>query len=913
MRKTIRLLGIFIWLTGSLFAENGAQSSTTIMNGNKIVLSVSSAGKIVSEKGLVAEWPVASGHEYLQSATPLFIIGGQNPQVVEWQLDASMDNKAVILSDQPDDWPSSFQNTWPGYAGRGIINADLESYSLSTNNDLGLTLLVRVWQWNHFMAQDMAIVYFELTNNSTNDYADFNFGFYANVNAGGDFGGDVLEAIQNQVVVADADGVGRGSGIASEIGEWNKVGQFSFLFIESPELNNDQIDNDNDGMIDESRFDGIDNDNDWSALTDDLGADGVANTQDEGENDGIPTLGEPNFDIKDWDEAEQIPLSSFSILSGSSVDLSNAWELLSYLISGSIDENGAGNGFIVGGSSFSLKAGETKRAAVIIMLSQNDLDREANAEIGEQIKNEDYSFLKAAAKPKVSAVSKNKQIILYWDSDTENIPGFEGYKIFKSTDPGFNDSYTVTDDHGVLIYHKTSAIFDLDNGIRDFYADHYKGFRYYLGKNSGLKHVWTDGVVNNGKTYYYAVVAYTSGDDNAGIFPTESTKRITVKPDGTIVTEDNTVRIIPVVESMGFVDETSDYQHTSGFATGNVEIEIADRRLVRNNARYEISFDDTTFSNTVYTITDVTDEQSPIVVVSESDNFSSPGVKSEGDPFIDGMRFYLFDDPLKWDSSPEKTKWISGNSNWKIELSANSNLGTPELVPADYEVRFAEAGVDTAIFSTPVPIPFEVWNVTDSNNMYKENVLLLDQNADGEWNSGELIYVVEGDIISDFKPIYWTIILTTPDDQDITSIPPVSGDVAQLRTKKPFTYGDKFIISTEGISSNPLAAGSSLDEIAVVPNPYIINSGFEQMSLYTGGSAERKLEFINLPTTCIIRIFDLRGNYLRQLDHKSSVDNGSEFWDLKTENNETVSYGVYFYHIDAPGVGQTIGRFAVIR
>jgi len=906
MKKLMRILGIFIWLTGMIIAQN----NSTILNGNKLVLSVSSTGKIVSEKGLVAEWPVASGHEYLQSATPLFVIGGQNPQVIEWELDDSMENNPVVLSDHPEDWPNSFQNTWPSYTATGIINADLESYSVSANNSLGLELITRVWQWNHFMAQDMAVVYFELTNNSTNDYDSFNFGLHSKVNAGGDYEGDELKSIQDQVIVSDADGIGKGGGIASEIGEWNKVGQLSFHFIESPELNHDQIDNDNDGMIDESRFDGIDNDNDWSLDTDDLGADGVANTQDEGENDSLATLGEPNFDIMDWDEAEQIPFESFSILSGSSINLNNASELLSYLNSGTIDNFGSGNSFIAGGSNFSLKAGETKRAAIIVMLSQNDRDREANSEIAEQLKNKDYSFIKAAAKPIVSAVSKNKQIILYWDNDTESIPGFEGYKIFKSTDPGFNDSYTVTDDHGILIYHKTSAIFDLNNNNPEFFGEHYNGFRYYLGKNSGLKHVWTDNVVNNGKTYYYAVVAYTRGEENEGIFPTESTKRITVHPDGTVLTEDNTVRVIPNAESMGFVKETTNYQHTNGFATGDMEIEIVDRRLVRNNANYEITFDDTSFSNTVYTIKDITDEQSPIVLISESDNFSTSELKNEGDPFVDGMRFFIFDDPLIWDSSPEKTKWISGNSNWTIELLANSNLGQPVLVPSDYEVRFAGAGVDTAIFTTPIPIPFEVWNVSDSSNIYKENVLVLDQNADGEWNSGEIIYVVEGTTASNFQPVYWSIVLTA--DTNITSIPPVSGDVAQIKTKKPFSYNDKLIVSTQGLSSNPLAVKSSLNKVAVVPNPYVINSGFEQMSLYTGGSAERKLEFINLPTKCTIRIFDLRGNYLRQLDHKSTVDNGSEFWDLKTKNDETVSYGIYLYHIDAPGIGQTIGRFAII-
>ena len=913
MRKPIGVLGLIVLMAGLLLAQAGSPSSSMIMNGNKLAISVSSEGKVLSEKGMVAEWPVASGHEYLRSVTPLFVIDGQNPRVVQWQLDASMNNSPLIVSDQPDEWPSSFENTWPGYPGRGETNADLESYSLSVNDDLDLSLLVRTWQWSHFMAQDMAIVYFELTNNSSNDIADFHLGFYAEVNAGGDSGGDVLKQIQDQVVVGDIDGEGRGSGIASEIGHWNKVGQLSFYFLESPELNHDQIDNDDDGMTDESRFDGLDNDNDWSVDTDDVGADGVADTFDEGENDGIPTLGEPNFDITDWDEAEQLPLSSFSIFPNSSLDLSNAGELLNYLNSGSLDEESEGNSFIAGGSGFTLNAGETKRAAIVVMLNQNDRDRADNYKVAEQIKYDDYSFLKSVAKPKVTAVSKNKQITLYWDSTTEDFSGFEGYKIFKSTDPGFNDSYSVTDDRGVLIYHKTAAIFDLDNSIPEFYNQHYNGFRYYLGKNSGLKHVWVDNDVNNGKTYYYAVVAYTRGDFSSGIFPAESTKRITVYPDGSIITDDNTVRVIPNAESMGFIDESTDYQHTDGFGTGSVEIEVIDRGLVKQNGMYEISFDDTTFASTVYTITDITDEQSPVVVISESDNFSTADLKNEGDPFVDGMRFFLFDDPLVWDSSPENTKWSSGNSNWKIELTENSNLGVPVLVPADYEVRFAEAGVDTAIFTNPVPIPFEVWNVTDPGNTYKENVLVLDQNADGEWNSGELIYVVEGSTIADFRPIYWTIILTAPDSSEATSIPPVSGDVAQLRTRKPFSINDKFIISTQGISSDPLSSGASLEEVAVVPNPYIINSGFEQMSLYTGGSIDRKLEFINLPTTCTIRIFDLRGNFLRRIDHQSSVENGSEFWDLKTKDNEVVSYGIYIYHIEAPNIGETIGRFAVIR
>ena len=82
---------------------------------------------------------------------------------------------------------------------------------------------------------------------------------------------------------------------------------------------NDGIDNDGDGMIDESQFDGIDNDGDWDPELDDIGSDGLAEyhlnytspDEDGTEGNGIPDLGEPNFEITDNDESDQIGLTSF--------------------------------------------------------------------------------------------------------------------------------------------------------------------------------------------------------------------------------------------------------------------------------------------------------------------------------------------------------------------------------------------------------------------------------------------------------------------------------------------------------------------------------------------------------------------------------------------------------------------------
>ena len=79
--------------------------------------------------------------------------------------------------------------------------------------------------------------------------------------------------------------------------------------LETPGNATDGLDNDGDGLVDESRTDGIDNDGDWNPDSDDLGEDGLANTNDAGEGDGAPTPGEPNFDELDVDESDQVGLT----------------------------------------------------------------------------------------------------------------------------------------------------------------------------------------------------------------------------------------------------------------------------------------------------------------------------------------------------------------------------------------------------------------------------------------------------------------------------------------------------------------------------------------------------------------------------------------------------------------------------
>ena len=41
--------------------------------------------------------------------------------------------------------------------------------------------------------------------------------------------------------------------------------------------------------------------------------------------------------------------------------------------------------------------------------------------------------------------------------------------------------------------------------------------------------------------------------------------------------------------------------------------------------------------------------------------------------------------------------------------------------------------------------------------------------------------------------------------------------------------------------------------------------------------------------------------------------NGTVDWNLQSEEGLGVSYGIYLYHIEAPGIGEATGTFAIIK
>ena len=554
---------------------------------------------------------------------------------------------------KPDSWPENWynQNTksyeWPGALKQGSSNSDMESFfvvddrmnrefeyypfpSDSSRRGLGLEIEMRYYQWSNPLAEDIIFLIYQVTNVSEKDLENVTFGMWGDPHIGGPYNWvDDLSYFdrENNIVYAwDADGVSDVAG--------RQPGYFGYKFLESPGNPSDQIDNDDDGMTDESRYDGIDNDNDWDPETDDVGVDGIPNTGDRGEGDGLPTAGnpydirepgEPNYEGTDLDESDMVGLTGFSapLFGGNNAPQNDQHVFQNFLQPGVFDSSGIGEPadriFIYSSGPISLPAGASRKFSIALVLGQSFDDLTLNADVAQDIYERNYQFAKPPEKPNLSAVPGDEKVILYWDDIAEssidpisNELDFEGYAIYRSTDPQFLDQQTITDAYGTNFLfepHKlingASAKFDLVNDYEGLSEIEYqdRGVYFNLGNNTGLRHSFIDSNnVVNGQTYYYAVTSYDRGSNSLQIAPSECSKLITINPERNETFLDvNTAKIIPKAPAAGYesgaINDNSIF-HESGDATGQIRLEIIDEMAIEDLDTFIVSFDEnpTTYS-----------------------------------------------------------------------------------------------------------------------------------------------------------------------------------------------------------------------------------------------------------------------------------------------------------------------------
>ena len=205
--------------------------------------------------------------------------------------------------------------------------------------------------------------------------------------------------------------------------------------------------------------------------------------------------------------------------------------------------------------------------------------------------------------------------------------------------------------------------------------------------------------------------------------------------------------------------------------------------------------------------------------------------------------------------------------------------------------------------------PFRVVNVTDTS---KIRVLVDKATADSMWRPGREIVIVTPPKYAPQTPIpvLLSVMFTAPKN-GVATILPSDGDIYTALTTKPFSAGDEFSFTTTASKFDAGKASNSLDRICVVPNPYVAYSSLEQPGPTAVKRGQPTLQFRNLPPQCTIRIYTMIGELVDTIV-KSDATSYAE-WHLLSYEGQRLAYGVYLYHVEVPGVGEKIGRFALIK
>lgn len=282
---------------------------------------------------------------------------------------------------------------------------------------------------------------------------------------------------------------------------------------------------------------------------------------------------------------------------------------------------------------------------------------------------------------------------------------------------------------------------------------------------------------------------------------------------------------------------------------------------------------------------------------------------------------------IKWSKSIDYTK------TYDLKFSKFKTGGFVEGTPfpRQYEIVFSDAIVDTSarlgiplaangkpIYIPAVPVNFQVF---DKQSGKKMKFGFVDASVDpaltpkGYFSAKDNIIFFEK-LQNDSTLITFNLLNNEDDDTlfhktygRILS----KGDTLSLYPDLPFNGETKFVFKVRGERINPETAKAELNRIKVVPNPYVVTALWEPHNPYTSGRGPRAIHFINLPQECKIKIFAVDGTLVKEIEHNSSMKDGSEIWNMMTKDNMDISYGIYIYHVDAPGIGQYVGKFLVVK
>ncbi|MFA5833631.1 MAG: hypothetical protein WDA22_09150 [Bacteroidota bacterium] len=703
-----------------------------------------------------------------------------------------------------------------------------------------------------------------------------------------------------------------------------------------------------------------DEDMDWSARFHDTGTDGIFGTNDAGENDGKPSQGETNFGETDLHESDQIGLTGFKINRiapgksnpGGETDGIVFWndpgsqkfwpkELyeqftadngkLPFGPSLALDYN---IGFLFASGTFKLPAGSRERFSLALAYGNDLYDLRKTVSVVQQIYNANYQFATPPPRPTLHAESGDGVVRLSWNDIAERSidpisykNDFEGYRIYRATDPEFRDIKVISNAQGTgpMVFGKPLVQFDVVDDIQGYSNLSVDGVQYFMGNESGIRHNFKDTTVVNGQTYFYAIVAYDYGNDSLGFYPSENAVSVSRTVRGGIILPPNAVEVRPEPKVSGFVPaQTSSVFHTKGNGVGTVDMEIVNSDRVPNNRTLVLRFKNSVTSDIRSDYYELIDSANGTTYIDRGTDLDGKGNGQVGagiKPIIKTQSLSTID--------TAGTGLLAGSAaNFKFKMLFEATTSVkPEkmrpMYPNDIRIEFSNAIVDTSFRFNPGslknrPSKFKVYAVKEDGSLMKLRYTFYDSNNDSTLSAHtEFINILDTNTqqnLPGLPDVIWTISVDTT-GQYIRGpvVNPQQGDVFVLRLKLPFHAKDEFTFYTTGQRVDAAKAKTDFTQQPyVVPNPYVGAASFEPEKFAISGRGERKVEFRGIPMNAVIRVYTVKGDLVQTLRHDGSND-GVVAWNLRTKDNMDAAPGLYIFHVDGNQTGTHVGKFAIIK
>jgi len=550
------------------------------------------------------------------------------------------------------------------------------------------------------------------------------------------------------------------------------------------------------------------------------------------------------------------------------------------------------------------------------------------AENAQFVYDNNYRFPQPPNMPRIRLNPQDQKIIVIWDNKAEetverilSLPDFsdsldfEGYKLWKST-TGDEGSFEMLGQWDKVSFD------DLGNPI---------------GKNTGLAHSYVDEDLINGKLYFYAVTAYDKGEYQPLGYGDPEFEVVPPMETGTVFGV-NLNAETPNSPPSNFTEPQMEGLELIAGDADELQFIVSPEYLIADsvkNKTFQIRFSGlpsfrydkevSVYGPDIYLVNTATEDT---VVSTLNFPIGSPAATVKSD---------LFDGMLLSYTGPNILLNAIDTAYFK-----QAKTGVTIHPETDYETY------NTPQTSIPLDLPYgayflpheyliEFYEVAGKRRV---NVYDLD--------NGDTLQYEAKSFGRDFALASF--------EKVVASVDPVSGDTTWTWYNNPVDFrnslsneaggykiyvpgafifvedpghevvaGDSLIVRLSGVSAprggdvyqfstvaSQVNYHTQLD-VKVVPNPYLVRAAWDIDNDY------QKVQFINLPTECTIRIYTIAGDLVQTIHHGApygagfdSETGGTAFWNLMTRNNQKASTGVYVFYLDSP-FGKDVGKFAIIR